>query len=188
MVWSKLTKRITLRFSAGQIEAAVTEKTKALIINSPSNPCGSVYTLDELKAIAEVCARKHQIFIVSDEIYDELVYEGVPASPAQADAETKALTIVVNGMSKAYAMTGWRIGYIACDAAIAKIVKAFQSHTTSNPNTMAQYASEKALTTENTTVAEMKQAFDKRRQALVDLINKIDMLSCHTPSGAFYLC
>ncbi len=174
------------KVSAGQIEAAVTEKTKALIINSPSNPCGSVYTLDELKAIAEVC-KKHQIFIVSDEIYDELVYEGVPASPAQADAETKALTIVVNGMSKAYAMTGWRIGYIACDAAIAKIVKAFQSHTTSNPNTMAQYASEKALTTENTTVAEMKQAFDKRRQALVDLINKIDMLSCHTPSGAFYL-
>ena len=174
------------KVSAAQIEAAISDKTKAIIINSPSNPCGSVYTFEEMKAIAEVC-KKHQIFIVSDEIYDELVYEGEPVSPAQVDEETKALTIVVNGMSKAYAMTGWRIGYIACDAAIAKTVKAFQSHTTSNPNTMAQHASAVALTTENTSVAEMKKAFDARRETLVSLINATDLLSCHTPSGAFYL-
>ena len=185
-VMVEATEEQAFKITAESIEKAITPKTKALIINSPSNPCGSVYTKDELKEIADVC-KKNELFIVSDEIYDELTYEGKPVSIATIDSDTKDITIVVNGLSKSYAMTGWRIGYIACDAKIAKTIKAFQSHTTSNPNTMAQYASVVALTSLKTQLLEMKELFDQRRKILHEMINKTALLSCHLPKGAFYI-
>ena len=109
--------------SAEKIEAAISEKTKAVIINSPSNPSGAIYSKAALTAIAEIC-KKHGIFIVSDEIYDELTYEGEHVSIAMVDEETKALTLLVNGLSKTYSMTGWRVGYVLCDEKIAKVMKA----------------------------------------------------------------
>ncbi|MEX1308235.1 MAG: pyridoxal phosphate-dependent aminotransferase, partial [Eubacteriales bacterium] len=172
--------------SAEKIEAAISEKTKAIIINSPSNPSGAVYSMDDLKAIAEVC-KKHNIMIVSDEIYDELTYEGEHASIAAVDEQTKALTLLVNGLSKSYSMTGWRVGYVACDKEIAKVIKAYQSHTASNPNTMAQYASVAALNSDGSDIMTMKRAFDERRKRLHLLINDVDGLSCHMPKGAFYI-
>jgi len=185
-VYVEATEEAEFKISAEDIEKAVTPKTKAIIINSPSNPCGSVYSREELSKIAEVC-KKHEIFIVSDEIYDELTYEGKPESIATIDQDTKDITIMVNGLSKSYAMTGWRIGYIACDAKIAKIVKAFQSHTTSNPNAVAQHASMIALKSDKKELLEMKKKFDERRKKLYELINGTDMLSCHMPKGAFYI-
>ena len=174
------------KVTADQIEAAVNEKTKAIIINSPSNPTGSVYSKEELEKIAAVC-KKHQLFIVSDEIYYDLIYDGTHTSIAMVDEETKALTLLVNGLSKSYAMTGWRVGYVACDAQIAKVMKAYQSHTASNANTMAQFASAVALESDGSDIEIMKRAFDERRKRLHLLINDIDGLSCHMPKGAFYI-
>jgi len=185
-VMVEATEEEAFKITAQSIEKAITSKTKAIIINSPSNPCGSVYSREELASIAEVC-KKNEIFIVSDEIYDELTYEGEPVSIATIDQETKDITIVVNGLSKSYAMTGWRVGYIACDVKIAKVIKAFQSHTTSNPNTMAQYASAVALSSLKTQLLEMKETFDERRKELHTMINKSQLLSCHLPKGAFYI-
>ncbi len=185
-VMVEATEEEDFKITAQNIEKAITPKTKALIMNSPSNPCGSVYTRQELAEIAEVC-KKHEIFIVSDEIYDELTYEGEPVSIACIDSDTKDITIIVNGLSKSFAMTGWRIGYIACDLKIAKIIKSFQSHTTSNPNTMAQYASVVALTSMKTQLLEMKEMFDERRKILHEMINKTKLMSCHLPKGAFYI-
>lgn len=169
-----------------KIEAAVSEKTKAIIINSPSNPSGAVYGKEHLKAIAEIC-KKRNILIVSDEVYDELTYEDGHVSIAAVDEETKALTLLVNGFSKTYSMTGWRLGYVACDEKIAKVIKAYQSHTASNPNTMAQYAGVAALKSDGKDTQMMKRAFDERRKRLHLLINDIDGLSCHMPKGAFYI-
>jgi aspartate aminotransferase len=185
-VFVKATEEAEFKITAKDIEKAITDKTKAIILNSPSNPCGSVYTKEELKAIAKVC-KENEVFIVSDEIYDELCYDSKPTSIATLDQDTKDITILVNGVSKSYAMTGWRIGYIACDAKIAKIVKAYQSHTASNPNSMAQHASTIALKSDKKELLEMKAQFDNRRKKLHELINNTDMLSCHLPKGAFYI-
>lgn len=176
----------TFKVSAGDIKAAITDKTKALILNTPSNPCGAVYSRQELVDIAKVVVDAG-IFVVSDEIYDELVYDGLHESIATLGEDIKALTILVNGMSKTYAMTGWRIGYTACIGEIAKIMGAFQSHAASNPNSIAQYASVVALSGPQDDVAAMKAKFKKRRDMLCDLINGIDGLSCSVPKGAFYV-
>ena len=176
----------TFKASAQGIKAAITDKTKALILNTPSNPCGAVYSKSELMDIAKV-AVEAGIFVVSDEIYDELIYDGEHESIATLGADIKALTILVNGMSKTYAMTGWRIGYTACVGEIAKIMGAFQSHAASNPNSIAQYASIEALRGPQDDVAAMKKAFAKRRIMLCELINGIDGLSCSVPKGAFYV-
>ncbi|RKD27187.1 aspartate aminotransferase [Caminicella sporogenes DSM 14501] len=165
---------------------AINNKTKAIILNSPNNPTGTVYTKEELKEIAEI-AVKHNIFVISDEIYEKLIYEGNHISIASLGNEIKKLTIVINGMSKAYAMTGWRIGYLAADSEIAKIVTNIQSHATSNPNTIAQYASIEALKGDQSPIKEMTNAFNERRKYMVDKINSIDKLSCRMPEGAFYV-
>ncbi|QUH21680.1 pyridoxal phosphate-dependent aminotransferase [Alkaliphilus sp. B6464] len=166
---------------------AITPKTKAIILNSPSNPTGSVYTKSELEEIAKI-AIEHNIFIVADEIYEKLTYEGEKhISIASLNDQIKDLTIVVNGMSKGYAMTGWRIGYTASHATIAKAMGNMQSHATSNPNTIAQHASIEGLTGDQSSVEEMRIAFDERRKYMVQRINEIKGLSCITPKGAFYV-
>lgn len=167
------------------LEAAVTEKTKAIIINSPSNPTGAVYSKALLEEIAAFC-QKHDLFIVSDEIYDELVYGITPYSIASVSEDAKMRTIVVNGVSKAFAMTGWRIGYVLCDPAIAKVMTSFQSNATSNPCSISQYASVAAFSGGEKEMAEMVNIFRKRRDLLCSLINEIPGLQCAVPDGAFY--
>jgi len=176
----------SLKATADDIRGALTSKTKALILNTPSNPCGTVYTRRELEEIAAV-AVDADIVVVSDEIYDELVYDGEHVSIASLGPAIKENTIVVNGLSKTYAMTGWRIGYTASNRQVAKVMGAYQSHATSNPNSIAQYAGIEALRGPQDSVSQMKQAFDRRRKLLCKLINDIDGLSCEMPGGAFYV-
>lgn len=175
------------KFSSADLEAAKTDKTKAIIINSPSNPTGSVYSKEELQDIAD-WAVKNNIIVISDELYEKLIYDGYEhISIASLNEDIKNLTIVVNGMAKAYAMTGWRIGYAAGDEKIIKIMSNLQSHTTSNPNSIAQYASIEGLSGSQDGIMKMKAEFDKRRKVMVDLINSIKGVSCATPKGAFYV-
>jgi len=176
----------TFKVSAQSIKAAITDKTKALLLNSPSNPCGAVYTQQELREIADV-ALEAGIYVISDEIYDELIYEGEHTSIATLGKDIKEATIIVNGMSKTYAMTGWRIGYTASNSVLAKVMGAYQSHAASNPNSIAQYASIEGLNGPQDDVVAMKAAFDKRRKLLCGLINDVDGLSCSVPKGAFYV-
>ena len=174
------------KITAKQFKNAITPKTKAFVLNSPSNPTGATYTADELKEIADV-AVENNIYIVSDEIYECLVYEGKPVSIASLNDKIKNLTVVVNGMSKAYAMTGWRIGYTASNSDIAKVMANIQSHATSNPNSIAQAAAVAALEGGNECVDSMRKAFTERRNYMVERMNKIDGVSCPTPHGAFYV-
>lgn len=175
------------KFTAAEFENAITAKTKAIVLNSPSNPTGMVYTEDELKAIAEV-AVKHNIYVVSDEIYEKLIYDGKShVSIASFNEEIKNLTIIVNGMSKAYAMTGWRIGYTASAEELSKVMGNVQSHATSNPNTIAQYAALAALDSDEAQIKEMVDVFEERRNYMVERMNSIDGVSCLMPNGAFYV-
>lgn len=175
------------KISAQDLENAITGKTKAFVLNSPCNPTGMVYTREELEAIAQV-AQKHKIYVISDEIYEHLVYDGAEhVSIASLNDEIKDLTIIINGVSKTYAMTGWRIGYTASNAEIAKVMGNVQSHTTSNPNTIAQAAAEAALNGPREELEMMRKAFDERRKYMVEQINSIDGVSCLMPHGAFYV-
>ena len=174
------------KFTAEQFEKAITPKTRALVLNSPSNPTGMVYTEDELRAIAEV-AVKHNIYIISDEIYEHLIYEGKHVSIASFNEKIKDLTIIINGVSKTYAMTGWRIGYSACHIDIAKVMANLQSHAASNPNSIAQAATVAALSGGMEEIEKMKAEFKKRRDYMVERINSIPGVSCRTPHGAFYV-
>lgn len=166
---------------------AITNKTKAIILNSPNNPTGVVYTKEELEMIAEIVI-KNNLLIISDEIYEKLVYDGIKhISIASLNEEIKKRTIVLNGVSKAYAMTGWRIGYTASEEAIAKIMSNIQSHATSNPNSIAQYASVEAINGPQDAVELMRKEFEKRRNYMVEKINSIPNISCSKPDGAFYV-
>ncbi len=172
--------------TAAEYEAMITDKTRAIILNSPSNPTGMIYTEEELREIADI-AVKHNIYVVSDEIYEHLVYEGKHVSIASFNEKIKDLTIVVNGVSKTYAMTGWRIGFTASNAKLAKAMSSIQSHGTSNPNSIAQEAAIAALKGGLDCVEEMKKAFVERRNYMVGTINSIDGVSCTMPNGAFYI-
>ncbi|MDI3518951.1 MAG: aspartate aminotransferase [Caldanaerobacter sp.] len=174
------------KITAEELENAITPKTKAIILNSPNNPSGAVYTKEELEEIARV-VEEANIFVISDEIYEKLIYEGEHVSIASFGEKIKELTIVVNGMSKAYAMTGWRIGYTASSLEIAKVMSNIQSHTTSNPNSIAQYASVAALQGGEEEIEKMKEEFNRRRLYMVERVNKIKDLKCSTPKGAFYV-
>jgi aspartate aminotransferase len=166
---------------------AITDKTKAIILNSPNNPTGVVYTKEELEMVADI-ALKHDLIIISDEIYEKLVYDEVKhISIASLNEQIKRRTIVLNGVSKAYAMTGWRIGYTASEEEIAKIMSNIQSHATSNPNSIAQYASVEALNGPQETIELMRKEFENRRNYMVEKINSISDLSCMKPDGAFYV-
>ncbi len=172
--------------SVEDFQKALSPKTKAIVLNSPSNPTGMVYTEDELRAIADF-AVKHNIYIISDEIYEHLIYDGKHISIASFNDKIKALTIVINGVSKTYAMTGWRIGYAAAAPEIAKIMANIQSHAASNPNSIAQAATVAALEGGMDDVEMMKKHFVERRDYMVDTINSIDGVSCKKPQGAFYI-
>jgi len=174
------------KFTVSDLDKVLTDKTKAIILNSPSNPTGSIYTKEELTEIAN-WAVENNIFVISDEIYEKLVYDGEHISIASINEDIKNLTIVINGMSKAYAMTGWRIGYAAANEKIAKVMSNIQSHTTSNPCSISQYASLVGLLGDQSNVEEMRVQFEKRRDYMVETINNINGLSCRKPRGAFYI-
>ncbi len=173
------------KITAAQLEQAITPKTKALILNSPSNPTGMIYTRQELEAIAAVVV-KHDILVISDEIYSKLLYEGEHVSIASLNDEIKARTIFIDGVSKAYSMTGWRIGYAAAPKPITEIMGSVQSHSTSNPTTPSQWAAIAALEGDDSEVETMRQAFDERRNVMVTALNAIPGITCLTPQGAFY--
>lgn len=175
------------KFNVDGLNSVLTKKTKAIILNSPSNPTGAIYSEEELRAIAD-WAVKNNIFIISDEIYERLVYDGKKhISIASFNDKIKDLTILINGMSKAFAMTGWRIGYTAAHEDIIKIMSNMQSHTTSNPCSISQYASVVGLLGDQGSVEAMKKEFEKRRDFMAETINSINGLSCRKPQGAFYI-
>lgn len=175
------------KVTRGDLLDAITSKTKAIILNSPSNPTGSIYTKAELEEIAQI-AVDHNIFVITDEVYEKLVYDGEKhISIASLNEKIKDLTITVNAMSKCYAMTGWRIGYTASHVTIAKAMNSMQSHATSNPNSIAQHASIEGLTGDQSSVEKMRLAFDERRKYMVRRVNEINGLSCIEPKGAFYI-
>jgi len=174
------------KMTAEEFRKAITPETKAVIINSPSNPTGSSYSRKELEGIAEVAVEK-KILIISDDIYEKLVYDGFEfISIASISKEVKDLTVVVNGVSKAYAMTGWRIGYAAAAKEIITAMTNIQSQSTSNPNSIAMKASTEALIGPQDAVNAMVGAFDKRRVYMVERLNKIKGITCLRPNGAFY--
>ncbi len=185
-VYIKTKEKNDFKFSISDLNKVLTNKTKALILNSPSNPTGAIYSENELKEIAS-WAINNNIFIISDEIYEKLVYDDKHISIASLNEDIKNLTIVINGMSKAYAMTGWRIGFAAAHEEIIKVMSNIQSHTTSNPCSISQYASVVGLIGDQSSVEEMKKQFEKRRNYMVETINSIRGLSCKKPKGAFYI-
>lgn len=169
-----------------QLEAAITPKTRMLILCSPSNPTGSVYTKDELEALAEVIKRHDNLFVLADEIYEHINYVGKHESVAQFPG-MKERTIIVNGVSKAYAMTGWRIGFIAAPEWIVKGCNKLQGQYTSGPCSVSQKAAEAAYTTSQECVETMRKAFERRRDLIVKLAKEIPGLEVNCPQGAFYL-
>ncbi|MDR0799512.1 MAG: pyridoxal phosphate-dependent aminotransferase [Dysgonamonadaceae bacterium] len=169
-----------------QLEAAITSKTKALILCSPSNPSGSVYSHDELQGLAEILAKYPNITVISDEIYEHINYIGKHASIAQFEA-IRDRVVIVNGVSKAYAMTGWRLGWIAAPQWIAAACIKLQGQYTSGPNSIAQKAAEAAYTGSQECVETMRQAFERRRNLMIDLASGIPGLKVNHPEGAFYL-
>lgn len=175
------------KITAEEFENAMTPCTKMIIINSPGNPTGSVYTREELRAISEVAAEE-DIFILSDEIYEKLTYDGAEhVSIASLTPEAYDLTITVNGFSKAYAMTGWRLGYLAAPEPIAKAIDSMQSHMTSNPCSFAQYGGLAAITGDQQGVSDMRDEFDIRRQYMYERISSIAGITAVKPLGAFYV-
>lgn len=188
-VYIKAGKESGYKITAEQLKNAITDKTKCLILNTPNNPTGAVYSLEELKAIAKVCEEKG-IIVISDEIYEKLVYAGEKHySIASLSDYMKEHTVVVNGMSKSYSMTGWRIGYIGAPKAIAKAVSSMQSHTTSNACSISQYASMVALTDPEGVkfIDDMQKIFDERRIYMLQRLQKMENVICIEPKGAFYV-
>ncbi len=174
------------KVTAAQIEAVCTDKTKALILNSPSNPSGMIYTREELEAIAEVAVRK-DFYVVSDEMYEHLIYEGEAISIASFNEEIYNRTITCSGVAKSYSMTGWRIGFTGSPAPIAKLMGSLQSHQTSNPNSIAQKAAMEALVGSQESVYKMHAEFKKRRDYMYERVSGMKLISCLKPQGAFYM-
>jgi len=170
-----------------QLEDAINENTKAIILNNPSNPTGMLYSRSELVTIAEIC-KKHDIYIIADEIYSGLVYGGKEfVSIATLSEDAYERTILITGVSKSYAMTGWRIGFAAANAKISKIMASYLSHSTGAPGTMNQIAAIEALTGPQDGIEAMRKVFEVRRNYIVKRINEIPGVSCIVPDGAFYV-
>ena len=174
------------KITPAQLEAAITPKTKALILCSPSNPTGSVYNKEELAALAEVLAKHPQVIIIADEIYEHINYVGKHESIAQFE-EVRDRVVIVNGVSKAYAMTGWRIGFVAGPEWLVKAINKLQGQYTSGPCSVSQKAAEAAYTGTQAPVKEMQQAFERRRDLIVSLAKEIPGMEINYPQGAFYL-
>ncbi|HAE43467.1 MAG TPA: aspartate aminotransferase [Clostridiales bacterium] len=175
------------RLDVDKIKKSVTVKTKAIIINSPNNPTGAVYSKNDLVQLGQL-AVDHDFYIISDEIYEKLLYDAEEnVCIAALSSEIKEKTITINGVSKSYAMTGWRIGYAVGPTEIIKAMTDYQGNTTTSPNTPAQYASIEALANSEASVEIMRQEFDKRRQYIISRINEMKNIHCSTPKGAFYV-
>ncbi len=175
------------KITPAQLEAAITPKTKALMLNNPSNPTGMYYNEAELRAIAQVCVR-HDLYVISDEIYYKLLYDGRRfVSFASLGEVVKERTILINGVSKSYAMTGWRIGYAAASSQIAKAMSNYVGHSTGAPSTVSQWAAVEALSGQQDTVNAMRKVFEERRNYMVSRMNAIPGVSCIVPEGAFYV-
>jgi aspartate aminotransferase len=175
------------KLDPAKLAKSVSKRSKAVVINSPSNPTGSAYTKDELAAIAEVCV-KNNLLVISDEIYEKLVYDGFRSvSIASISAEIKSRTVVVNGVSKSYAMTGWRIGYTAGPRDIISAMTNIQSQSTSNPTSISLRAATEAIQGPQDSVEKMRIEFEKRRDYIVDRLNSIKGIRCLKPQGAFYV-
>lgn len=188
-VYVPTTRENGFKMTAEQLEAAITPKTAMLIFNSPCNPTGAVYSEEEIKAIAAVC-EKHELCVLSDEMYEKLIYDGLKHySIAQVSPKMKELTILVNGVSKSYAMTGWRLGYLAASAPVAKAIGSFQSHATSNVNTITQYAALAALEGDQQPLEDMVKAFAGRRLKMLEILDGYKDLGLDyvKPEGAFYV-
>lgn len=171
-----------------QLEAAITPKTKWLILNSPSNPTGAAYSYDEMKALTDVLVKYPHVYIMTDDIYEHLVYDGFKfCTPAQVEPKLYDRTLTCNGASKAYAMTGWRIGYAAGPKDIIKAMGAVQSHSTSNPCSISQAATVAALNGDQSFLKDWCATYKARRDMVVEMLNKADGLTCQTPEGAFYV-
>ena len=175
------------KMAAEQLAGAITPKTKAIILNNPNNPTGMVYSKAELEAIVKVCVER-DIYIISDEIYYSLMYDdGEFVSAASFGADAKERAILVNGVSKSYAMTGWRIGYTLAGEKITKVMANFLSHSTGSPGSISQAAAVAALSGPQDCVETMRQAFEERRNYIVERVNAIGGVSCIKPEGAFYI-
>jgi aspartate aminotransferase len=175
------------KIGPGQLEEAINSRTKAVIINSPSNPTGVAYTQAELAELAEVVVQK-DVLVISDDIYEKILYDGISfANMATVNADMKERTVVVNGVSKSHAMTGWRIGYAAGPVEIIAAATKLQSQNTSNPTSIAQKAAVEALNGDQAIVEAMVKEFEKRRNIMVDRLNAIPGITCMTPQGAFYV-
>jgi aspartate aminotransferase len=174
------------KITPAQLEAAITPKTKLLILCSPSNPTGSVYSREELKGLAEVLAKYPNVVVLADEIYEHINYVGKHESIAQFE-EIRDRVVIVNGVSKGYAMTGWRLGWIAAPLWIAKACNKLQGQYTSGPCSIAQKAAEAAYTGDQSCVAEMRKAFERRKNLVVKLAQEIDGFKVNVPDGAFYI-
>ncbi|MEP6710766.1 MAG: pyridoxal phosphate-dependent aminotransferase [Ferruginibacter sp.] len=174
------------KITPAELEAAITEKTKLFMFSSPCNPSGALYSKEELAALAEIFKKYPQVFIMSDEIYEHINFTGKHESIAQFDF-LKERVILINGLSKAFAMTGWRLGYIAAPLEIAKACEKIQGQFTSGPNSIAQRAAITALTGDLKPTESMVAAFKKRRQIIMELVNKIPGVVCSEPPGAFYI-
>lgn len=170
------------------LEAAITPRTKWVIFNSPSNPSGAAYTREELKSLTDVLKRHEHVWVLADDIYEHLLYDGLEfATPAQVEPELFERTLTVNGVSKAYAMTGWRLGYGGGPQKLIKAMETVQGQMTSGTNTIAQWAAIEALCGPQDFLIKRRQAFQRRRDLIVSLLNQIDGLECPAPQGAFYV-
>lgn len=175
------------KITSKDLEKQITPKTKALVLNSPSNPTGCVYNKDELEQIAKICV-KEKIFVISDEIYEKLIYDGEShISIASLNKDIYGLTVTVNGLSKSYSMTGWRIGYLGASKEIADAVSKLQDHSTSNPVSISQKAAVAALSAPDDFFAKICEEFQKRRDYCISRLKKMNKISFVTPRGAFYI-
>jgi aspartate aminotransferase len=175
------------KISPQDLSQNITSRTKVLILNSPSNPAGSVYNKEELEAIAEICV-KQNIFVLSDEIYEKIIFDGLKHESIGAlNKDIYNLTVTINGLSKSHAMTGWRIGYLGAPADLAAAISNLQDHSTSNPNSIAQKAAEAALSAPDDFSLKLRQEFTRRRDYLASRIRKIKELDFCLPQGAFYM-
>ena len=176
------------RLTPQALDAAITPRTKWLILNSPSNPSGAGYSRDEMRALADVMLRHPDVWILSDDIYEHLVFDGFEfVTPAQVEPQLKDRVLTMNGVSKAYAMTGWRIGYGAGPESLIRAMAKLQSQSTSNPCSISQYAAEAALTGPQDYVAESRAVFQRRRDLVVAGLNACPGIDCPVPQGAFYV-
>lgn len=176
------------KLTPDQLERAITPRTRWLLLNSPNNPSGAVITRDEMRALADVLLRHPHVCILADDIYEHLVYDGREfVTPAQVEPRLRDRTLTVNGVSKAYAMTGWRIGYAAGPAALIRNMVKLQSQSTSNPSSISQAAAVAALNGPQDFIQETRTVFQRRRDLVVDLLNQAPGVRCHRPEGAFYL-